>query len=586
MNFRFLGPEPIAQQVESVLARIAAGEPPDGLEGLQVDVKEEPGRRGAGGRVEPGAEESEEAARYLAEEMACFANTPGGGAIILGIADDGTRIGTSLQAERLRHRIYELTGRKLAVSIREVDMEGTRILVLKTDQAIEMIYFNGKAKWRVNDHCVPVDPTAWFAEMGRRAGYDWSAEGSGHTFEDVDSGAIDVARKYLATAGLAGDEGASRLADASDKDLLRRLNVVDGGGTLTNAGSLLFVETPEIGLDYIRRETPGGDSLARVRAGGPLLKQIAEVERAIESANRIIHMPSGFAHSQMRAVPSRALREAVINGAVHRDWMSPHATVIEHVGDMLTITSPGGFVGGVSPANIITHPAVPRYRSLSEAAASLRLAEREGIGVDRMMLDMLARGHRDPKIEEIPGPYVRVSLVGGSPDPEMLTLLSSTVPAAILRDLDSLLLITHLARTGWVDARTAAPVLQRPLIEAEAALERLEEARTDRVSLIVTVQGAPDGAPSAYRLSDRAREILGSRTSMLRTLEGRKQLISHWARHRGRVSSTEAADLAGISSTYAASEVLPELEQEGVLLPSRANRRGRGFHYLPRSGHI
>ena len=49
---------------------------------------------------------------------------------------------------------------------------------------------------------------------------------------------------------------------------------------------------------------------------------------------------------------------------------------------MLTVTSPGGFIGGITPANIITHPAVPRYRSLAEAMATLRLGEREGIGVD------------------------------------------------------------------------------------------------------------------------------------------------------------------------------------------------------------
>jgi len=581
LSFRFLGPEPLTQQIESVLARLSAGEPPDGNERLHVDVKEEPGRRGKDGRVKPGEERNEAAARYLAEEMACFANTPGGGAIILGVADGGAKIGTSLHAEWLRHRIFELTDRRLTVNIREVDLDGTRLLLLRTDQAIELIHFNGKAKWRVSDNCVPIDPTAWHAEMGRRAGYDWSAELSGHTFGDVDSGALEVARRYLTAAGVTGDESATSLADASDEDLLRRLNLVDGGGRLTNAGSLLFVATPTTGLDYIRRETPGGDSLSRVLGVGPLLKQLADVEKAIESANRIIHMPSGFAHSQLRAVPPRALREAIINGAVHRDWMSPHATVIEHVGDVVTISSPGGFVGGVSPANIITHPAVPRYRSLAEAAAALRLAEREGIGVDRMVIDMLARGHRDPKIEEIPGPYVRVSLVGGAPDAEVLALLSATSPAATVRDLDALLLINHLAHTGWVDAMTAAPVLQRALSEAEAALDRLEGVRVDQLPLIVPVRGAPDGSRPAYRLSDHGQAILGSRTSRLKTQDGRKQVILHWARHRGRVSSPEAADLTGISPAYAASDVLPELEAEGVLLPSRQNRRGRGFHYVP-----
>jgi len=62
-----------------------------------VDVKEEPGRCGAGGVVQPDAPQNDTAARYLAGEMACLASTPGGGALVLGIADDGTRIGTGLE---------------------------------------------------------------------------------------------------------------------------------------------------------------------------------------------------------------------------------------------------------------------------------------------------------------------------------------------------------------------------------------------------------------------------------------------------------------------------------------------------------
>ncbi len=56
--------------------------------------------------------------------------------------------------------------------------------------------------------------------------------------------------------------------------------MVDGSGRLTNAGSLLFVETPDIGIGYTRRDVPGGDSTNRVRGRGPLLTQIADVEQA------------------------------------------------------------------------------------------------------------------------------------------------------------------------------------------------------------------------------------------------------------------------------------------------------------------
>lgn len=155
------------------------------------------------------------------------------------------------------------------------------------------------------------------------------------------------------------------------------------------------------------------------------------------------------------------------------------------------MTSPGGFVGGITPANIITHPAVPRYRSLAEAMAALRLGEREGIGVDRVVHDMLAIGRPEPEISEVPGPYVRVSLVGGDPDPEVIEFLASLEPTTAASDVDALLLIDHLTKTGWADVATAAPVLQRPEGEARAAIARLASAKAGRDAVLVAVKGTP-----------------------------------------------------------------------------------------------
>ena len=84
--------------------------------------------------------------------------------------------------------------------------------------------------------------------------------------------------------------------------------------------------------------------------------------------------------------------------------------------------------GGGAPDNIITHPTVPRYRSLAEAMAKLGLAEREGIGVDRMVRDMLAIGRPPPAISQLDGPYVRVALLGGSPDAAVVALVAALTP--------------------------------------------------------------------------------------------------------------------------------------------------------------
>ena len=94
------------------------------------------------------------------------------------------------------------------------------------------------------------------------------------------------------------------------------------------------------------------------------------------------------------------------------------------------------------------------------------------------------------------------------------------------------------------------------------------------------VRGSPDGHPPAFRLSDDVRRQFPRKLERLATRTGRESVILDFARSRGRVSSTEAADLTGVAASYAA-QILAALADTGLLVGSRPNRRGRGFHYLP-----
>lgn len=575
MTYTFLGPDPLESQISAALQALASGTAPREIETTHIDVKEESGRRGTNGNILAGQTRSDAAARYLAAEMACMANTPGGGAIVVGISDRGDRIGTELDGEWLRHRIWELTEQRLTTYIRAVELDGHRLLVLSTHQAIEPIRYEGRIKWRIDDHCVEIDPSSWHSGRIQRTGVDWSAQPSGHLVSDASPIALEIARRYLIEAG---DDSAG-LAAASDPDLLRRLNVALGDNHLTNAGSLLFVATPTVGIDYIRRDHPGADSTARRRSDRPLIEQVFEVERSADVANRGVHLQGGFAHGQVRAIPPGAIREAIVNGVVHRDWLSPQPTTVEHIGDTLTVTSPGGFIGGIAPSNILTHPAVARYRSLAEALATLRLAEREGIGIDRMVRDMLALGHSAPEITEVPGPYVRVGLIGGDPDARFLDLLADLQPNAVRADVDALLLVRHLIMNGWIDVESAAPIVQRPSGESEASLNRLASVHLKSETLMRPVEGLPSGSLPAWRPSRFIQEYVGALPYLTKP-ESRSGMLLAWANHRGRISSTEAADLADITVPYAGT-ILSALAEDGPLQPGRANRAGRGFFYKP-----
>lgn len=134
--------------VDAALGRLAVGELPDDVEREHVDFKEEAGRRGRGGALNVGSPHNEEAARHLANEVACMANTPGGGAIVVGVDDrSGRLLGAALDAEWVRHRVYELLD--VAPSIEERSVQGTRLLVLHVAQASEPVEgVDGRIRWR------------------------------------------------------------------------------------------------------------------------------------------------------------------------------------------------------------------------------------------------------------------------------------------------------------------------------------------------------------------------------------------------------------------------------------------------------
>ena len=579
------GRDPVTDELDRVLEVLAAGTGRDALrETKHVDLKEEPGRRDRRGQLQPATERSETAADTLAGEAACMANSDGGGALVVGVADDGTLLGTALDTEWLRSRIYDLTDRKLTVDAREVRLGDVRLVVVRSPQALEPIRWKGRLRWRVDDRCVEVDATTWHTRRMVRERYDWSAQSSHVDAREARPAALEIARRHLRASG---ETGPADLARASDQEMLRRLDVVDDQGYLTNAGALAFVGRDGPALDYVRRTVPAGDSRRRVRQPGlALLEEIDAVEHAVDAFNEERHVRSGFVIGRLRELPVAVVREAVVNGVVHREWAGLAPTTVEHVGRSLAVTSPGGFIGGVNTANIITHPSQPRNRALAALFAALRIAEREGIGVDRMVRDMIAVGYRPPSIEEIPGPHVRTALFGESMDEAWIRFVGRIEPDEARGSLTVLLLLRQVVASSWFDVTTAAPLLQLNAAETAEAIHVFAQLTVDGAPLVEPVAGVPAAQAPAWRLARKAASALASDDATVgrpRARPDRAAVALSWATARGRVSSTELASILGVSPP-ATNRLLQGLRDDGLLVPGRAAQTGRGFFYRPAGG--
>lgn len=174
--------------VDTLVGQLRNGVLPDAAERQAVDCKEEAGRRGVGGRLLPGEPRNLAAADQLANEVACFANTPGGGALLVGVDNrTGALLGAGLDEEWLRHRIYERIDVAPAVEPQVVD--GVRLLVIYVAEAREPVEAtDGSIRWRTGGHCVPVDRAEWWLHRQDAAGSDPMAAVTDRTAADVAPG--------------------------------------------------------------------------------------------------------------------------------------------------------------------------------------------------------------------------------------------------------------------------------------------------------------------------------------------------------------------------------------------------------------
>lgn len=574
---------------QGALAKLAAGMVPDAIEREQIDFKEEAGRRGPGGTLLVGSPHSQEAARHLANEVACMANTPGGGVIIVGVEDRGGQlIGAALDTDWLRHRVYEHVG--IAPAVTERIVQGIRLLVIFVAQASEPVEdVSGRIRWRTGGHCTPVDRAEWWLSRQRHAGYDQMAAATLRTEADVSPGALFFAQRYLASwAKERGtDADGTGAGSASPRELLTALGVLNPDGYLNAAGALMFCPSDRTHIVLSVLDVEGGELLSPPRdlAGLSLLEQIADVDDRLDTLNTYLRVAAdpGFAQPSVRRLPPGAVREAVLNGVVHRDWMQHDPVEVTWIDEdsALQVVSPGGFTGGVTAANVLTQRHA-RYPALADLCRALHLVEKQGLGVDRMYRDMVVLGHRPPLIVEEPGPRVRTRLVGGQPVVPVVNLMSTIRPEPRQRDVRVALIIHTLLHQPFTTADRLTGILQRDLPEAREALETAADCLTGSQPLLVrykdvwtlTWQAVSAALRRAERQDLHQRGVLAY---VRPDISVAGKVARDWLADHHQYTSGDHAALTGLTVAGARSQ-LEKLEQAGLLV--RGPGSGRSAHFI------
>lgn len=192
--------------------------------------------------------------------------------------------------------------------------------------------------------------------------------------------------------------------------------------TPTNAGIMLFAEDPQrlvAQAEVACVRFKGTDVVSYVDRRdlrGPLYQLVDDAEQFIYRHMKVGRRIEGFAGVEYREYPQAAVREAIVNAVVHRDYGRQRQRIrIFMFDDRIEVYSPGTLPSGVSlekmrrlePQSVLRNPIIVGVlRDLGS-----QYIERLGTGVRRMAAAMETHGLPKPQFEEV-GSEFRVTLMG------------------------------------------------------------------------------------------------------------------------------------------------------------------------------
>ncbi len=558
-------PEPT---VITALEAIYAGATADSQESDTLDFKQESPRSRT------------DTERGLVAATLCFANASGGNTVV-GVRNKpggpDAFVGTTLDPREVKQRIFEQTIPSLAVDVEAIAFRGSRLLVIRAPESPEIhADTQGRAPRRINTDCVNMSPAEQVRHREDRRGTDWSSAGSDRDAEDVAPRALAVARDLLARNP---SRERQALARREDRELLLELGALRQDGRLSRAGEVLFCASSDgsTRLLYVYRETPGGEPSDVRRFDEPLVVAYERVMELVEARRRVtpVTLPKGQQLS-IEDFPNVAVREALTNAVIHRDYQLAGPVTVSHSPQVFEITSPGPLVAGVTPQNILTHDSKPRNAVLAKAMRILTLAEEVGVGIDRIYREMIFAGKDPPHIDS-DMERVLVTLTGGAANTRIPHFVAQ-LPDEERADVDALLILYALCHRQSLSAVELAPLLQKRPESAQAALERLAQ---DRIALVEPSRGTARRAFPKYRLREHVLQELGTAVRYNRRSVDQtdRRVIAH-VREYGWITNRTVRGYFGVDVSRAR-DILRDLVRREILVKTSEAERGPSVTYGP-----
>lgn len=519
----------------------------------------------------------------LIESVVALANTHGG-FLYLGVEDDGTPTGL-----HEKHRNIITLGAFIAnktvppVTVRMEILEvGVPILCIEVSKSHAVVATSsGRALRRrlkadETPENVPMYPYELTTRLTSLGVWDYSAQPlRDGSYDDLDP----LERERLRTLILSY-RGEQALLELSDEELDKALRlVVEVNDTLvpTVCGMLLLGKPASV-----ERYLPTNATAFQVLEGSevrvndsfalPLLATFQRMNDHMNAWNRETEMEQGLFRTSIPDFDHRAFREALVNAFAHRDYSVLGRTRLLLDEDGLTLSSPGGFIEGVTKHNLLTVEPHGRNPALADALKRIGLAERTGRGVDRIYEGSLCYGKPLPDYSQSNETVVRLFIARGVPDKVFVRMISEQQrKQGYAIHVNALLVLNALRERRRMTVHELVEQIYLPETKLRSIIERLMEGG------LIEAYGTGRGryyvlGAKLYR--ENEKEVAYVRQTDIEQIRY-PELVLQLARNKATIARSDVAELLHISPSQA-NRILKRLVENGNLIPE-GERRGRVY---------
>lgn len=513
----------------------------------------------------------------LIEALICLANAQGG-TLYLGVENDGTVTGLHgarpQDIQPLAALVANRTAPALSVDVDVVVQDGLRVALIRVPQtSVITARSDGLVKRRRiggngQPECVPFLPHEYASRQADFQLIDMSSEPvAGATLDDFDVLQRERLRRIINT----NPRSDKSLVGLSDEQLDGALSLTvtrNGVRRPTLLGLLLIGATTSL-----QRLVPTHEVLfqvvsgTRVKVNESSRAALVEIVEWLDLLSRGINTEQEFNEGLFRIGISRvdvdALREAINNALVHRDYARRGPVRVCWQDIDLIISNPGGFVEGVTVENLLTTEPRPRNPALADAFKRLGLVDRTGRGVDLIFSGMLRFGRPEPDYSQSMPDLVKLSISTAPADLAFVRMVLQE-EARQKGDLpvETLLILTALREARRLSASELAVRLQCRVMRASSLMESLSE------SGLVRAHG--QGKNRYFTLSAAVYRELGQKAEYVRQAAfepiQQAQMIKNYLNEHGQIRRSEVANLCQIAPREAGALLERMVKDAAIIL--------------------